>query len=215
MNKFTFKLLVLSMLLLTGYSTTAQTNLYEHANFEAIARDHQVIAILPFAAKVSLRPKQMKEITPQQLKEMETGEGLSIQSSMYTWFLQRKKRGDLLVNVQDPKKTNAILLSNEIDNLALFTPEALAKLLEVDAVITGNFETDKPMSDGASIALGLLVGFWGSTNAATINMSVNNGVDGELLWNYNKRVSGSLGSNTDSLINILMRKASRRLAYTK
>lgn len=92
MNKFTFKLLVLSMLLLTGYSTTAQTNLYEHANFEAIARDHQVIAILPFAAKVSLRPKQMKEITPQQLKEMETGEGLSTQSSMYTWFFTTQKK---------------------------------------------------------------------------------------------------------------------------
>ncbi len=215
MIKFTFKLLVLAMFLVTGYNSQAQTNLYEHPNFESIAKNHQVIAIIPFDAKVSLRPKQMKEITPQQLKEMETGEGLSIQSSMYTWFLQRKKRGDLLVNVQDPKKTNAILLSNEIDNLALLTPEALAKLLEVDAVITGNFETDKPMSDGASIALGLLVGFWGSTNSATINMSVNNGVDGELLWNYNKRVSGSLGSSTDSLINTLMRKASRRLAYTK
>lgn len=119
-----------------------------------------------------------------------------------------------MIEVQDPKKTNAILLKNEITDIAKYTPEELAKLLEVDAVITGHFETDKPMSDGASIALGLLVGFWGSTNAATINMSVNNGVDGQLLWNYNKRVAGSLGSSTDMLINTLMRKASRRLAYT-
>ncbi len=71
------------------------------------------------------------------------------------------------------------------------------------------------MSDGASIALGLLVGFWGSTNSATINMSVNNAADGLLLWNYNKRVAGGIGSSTDTLINTLMRKASRRLAYTK
>ena len=46
-------------------------------------------------------------------------------------------------------------------------------------------------------------------------MSVHNTADGILLWNYNKKVSGSIGSDTEDLINILMRKASRRLAYTK
>ena len=61
----------------------------------------------------------------------------------------------------------------------------MADILEVDAVISGDFETDKPMSEGASVALGLLVGFWGSTNNATINMSVHNAEDGILLWNYN------------------------------
>lgn len=71
------------------------------------------------------------------------------------------------------------------------------------------------MSDGASIALGLLVGFWGSTNTAIVNMSVNNGADGTLLWNYNKKVRGGLGSSPEDLVNVLMRKASRRLAYTK
>ena len=84
------------------------------------------------------------------------------------------------------------------------TPEELAAILGVDAVTTGRFETDKPMSEGASLALGLLVGFYGQTNSATINMSVNNGIAGTLLWNYNKRVAGSLGSSTDGLINTLM-----------
>ena len=46
-------------------------------------------------------------------------------------------------------------------------------------------------------------------------MSVHNAQDGILLWNYNKKVRGSLGSSPEDLINILMRKASRRLAYTK
>ncbi len=214
MNKITFKLLVFACIILGGYSVNAQTKLFEHPNFETLAKDHKTIAIIPFSAKVSLRPKQMKEFTQEQLREMEIGEGLAIQNSMYTWFLNRQKRGKLQIDVQDPKKTNAILLKNDILDLARYTPEELAKILEVDAVITGHFETDKPMSDGASIALGLIVGFWGTTNSATINMSVNNGLDGQLLWNYNKRVAGSLGSSTDMLINTLMRKASRRLAYT-
>ncbi len=213
MNKITFKLL-LALTLLVGATVEAQTHLFEHPDFETIAKDHKTIAIIPFSAKVSLRPKQMKEITAEQLKEMEISEGQSIQTAMYSWFLKRKKRGKLLIDVQDPNKTNAILKKNEVD-MEITTSEELAKLLEVDAVITGKIETDKPMSDGASIALGLLVGFWGSTNSATVNMSVNNAEDGSLLWNYNKRVSGSLGSSNDQLINTLMRKASRRLAYTK
>ena len=213
MNKITFKI-VLAFTLLVGATVEAQTHLFEHPDFETIAKDHKSIAIIPFSAKVSLRPKQMKEITPEQLKEMEISEGESIQTAMYSWFLKRKKRGKLLIDVQDPGKTNAILKKNQVD-LEVTTPEELAKLLEVDAVITGKFETDKPMSDGASIALGLLVGFWGTTNSATVNMSIHNAKDGMLLWNYNKRVVGSLGSSNDQLINKLMRKASRRLGYTK
>ncbi|MFZ0489987.1 MAG: hypothetical protein WBV11_00815 [Salegentibacter sp.] len=213
MNKV--KLFLSLFVLFVGYSASAQTNLFENPNFDQIAKDHHVIAIIPFSAKVKLRPKQMKEITAEQLKEMENSEGLSVQSAMYSWFLKRKKRGKLLIDVQDPKRTNALLHQKGITDTALLTPEQLAEILGVDAVISGTFETDKPMSDGASIALGLLVGFWGATNSATINMSVNNAGTGELLWNYNKRVSGSLGSSNDQLINTLMRKASRRLAYTK
>ncbi|WBL23044.1 hypothetical protein [Zunongwangia sp. HRR-M8] len=213
MKKITLKLL-LALTLLVGATVEAQTHLFEHPDFETIAKDHQSIAIIPFSAKVSLRPKQMKEITVEQLKEMEIGEGHSIQTAMYSWFLKRKKRGKLLIDVQDPNKTNAILKKNEID-MGITTPEELAQLLDVDAVITGKFETDKPMSEGASVALALLVGFWGTTNSATVNMSINNAEDGVLLWNYNKRVVGSLGSSNDQLINKLMRKASRRLAYTK
>ncbi|WP_252111591.1 hypothetical protein [Gramella jeungdoensis] len=214
MYKFTFKLFMAILFTMNLSSLNAQTNLYQHPDFESKTADHKVIAILPFKANVSLRPKQMKEISQEQLKELEKNEGLSVQSAMYSWFLKRKKRGDLFVDIQDPKRTNALLNQNDLTDPATVTPEALASILGVDAVISGTFETDKPMSDGASIALGLLVGFWGSTNAATLNMSVNDGSDGELLWNYNKRVAGSLGSNTDQLINKLMRKASRRLGYT-
>ena len=71
------------------------------------------------------------------------------------------------------------------------------------------------MSEGASAVFGVLIGFWGSTNSAVVNMSVHNAADGVLLWNYNKKVRGSLGSGPEDLINILMRKASRRLSYTK
>jgi len=209
---YTFALLTICL------STSAQTNLYENPEFDEIAKNHKIIAELPFKTQVKLRPKQMKDITTEQLHRIEKAEGEGIQSAMYSWFLKRKKRGKLeTLEVQDPKTTTALLKRNDIDydNVTDYTPQELANLLGVDAVITGEYETNKPMSEGASVALGVLFGFFGSTNSATINMSVHNAADGVLLWNYNKKVRGSIGSSPEDLINILMRKASRRLAYTK
>ena len=121
------------------------------------------------------------------------------------------------VDVKDVSATNALLAKKGItyDNIDEYTPTEIAKILEVDAIIKGTFQTNKPMSDGASIALGLLVGFYGPTNKATINMFIYNAEDGKILVNYNKGVSGTIGSSTDQLINIVMRKASRRIPYTK
>ena len=205
------------MLGLLAHSIYAQTNLYEHPDFDQIAKSHEVISIIPFKTSITLRPKQMKDITPEQLDRMEKAEGESIQSAMYSWFLKRKKRGTLSISVQNPATTNAKLKKSGItsENFENYTPSELADILEVDAIIMGTYETNKPMSEGASVALGLLIGFWGTTNSATINMSIYNAADGEILVNYNKKVRGSIGSDNDDLVNIIMRKASRRIAYTK
>jgi len=198
------------------YVSSAQTHLYENPDFDRLTASHEMIAILPFKVSVTLRPKQMKDITPEQLHKMEESEGLSIQSAMHSWFLKRDKQKKLKVKVQDPNTTNALLRRNNIspEYIADYTPDELAEILGVDAVIMGTFETNKPMSEGASVALGMLVGFYGSTNEAIINLSIYNAEQGELLVNYNKAVAGSFGSSTEDLINILMRKASRRISYT-
>lgn len=205
-------------LIVFSLSTLAQTNLYENPDFDTIAKTHKIIAIVPFKTQVKLRPKQMKDMNDEQLNRLEKAEGEGIQGAMYSWFLKRKKRGDLEnLEIQDPRVTSVMLKKQEIsyDNIMDFTPQELAKILEVDAVISGEFETNKPMSEGAAVVLGAIFGVFGSTNSAVINMSVHNAPDGILLWNYNKKVSGSMGSSSEDLINILMRKASRRLAYTK
>ncbi len=215
MKKIIFLLLAIIAITPTVF---AQTSLYENPEFDVIAKDHKIIAIVPFKTQVKLRPKQMKDMTDEQLERLEKAEGESLQTGMFSWFLKRKKRGKLTtLEIQQPSRTNALLKKQGIDysNLYEYTTDDLAKILEVDAVISGDYETNKPMSEGASIALGLLVGFWGSTNTAIVNMSVNNGADGTLLWNYNKKVRGGLGSSPEDLVNVLMRKASRRLAYTK
>lgn len=213
------KLLFITFTLMISWlSVTGQTSLYENPDFDQIANDHKIIAIVPFKTQVKLRPKQMKDMNDEQLNRLEQSEGESLQTGMFSWFLKRKKRGKLLdLEIQQPSRTNALLKKQGIDytNLYEYTSDELAKILEVDAIISGDYETNKPMSEGASVALTLLIGFGGATNTAIVNMNINNGADGVLLWNYNKKVRGGLGSSPEDLVNVLMRKASRRMAYTK
>lgn len=103
----------------------AQTNLYEHPQFDQIAKEHKTIAIVPFKTKVKLRPKQMKDMTSEQLDRIEKAEGEGIQTALYSWFLKRKKRGDMTtVEIQDSRTTTAILNKNDINytNITNYTP---------------------------------------------------------------------------------------------
>ena len=51
---------------------------------------------------------------------------------MHTWFLTRKKRGELTINVQTPARTNALLKKAGIDihNYQEYLPSELGKILE-------------------------------------------------------------------------------------
>ncbi len=213
MKKITLSL----FFVLLAFITNAQTHLYENPNFDAIAKNHKLIGVIPFKATVTLRPKQMQDITVEQLHKMEVAEGEEVQNAMYSWFLKREKRGELTVKVQSPSITNVALKKAEItiDNFENYTPSELAKIIGVDAIVMGTFETNKPMSEGAAVALAVLFGAYGSTNKAVINMNIFNAADNELLLNYNKAVSGSLGSSSEDLINTIMRKVTRRMSYTR
>ena len=141
-------LLLFTLIIFSSNLIFSQTNLFENPDFDEIAKNHKIIGVIPFKNSVTLRPKQMKDITPEQLDRMEKSEGESIQSAMHSWFLKRKKRGTLSVDVQNIETTNAKLKKAgvNIENYETFTPLELAKILEVDAIIMGTFETNKPMS---------------------------------------------------------------------
>lgn len=208
--------LILLSILLTD-SLSAQTRLREHPDFRKIAAEHQTIAIMPFRASVSLRPNQRKELTLDQLRELEVAEGKAVQHSMYRWFMYRKAKGKLRVEVHKPSTTYDKLLKAGIsqENHADYSPQELAEILGVDAIIMGTLRTNKPMSEGASTALGIVTGVWGATVTAYIDLSIYNAQDGILLLSYQKKVRGTMGDTTHDLINRLMQKVSRRIAYAK
>ena len=216
-NKFKMKKIVIILTLFFTVIAFSQTKLYVHPNANEYVLNTNTIAILPLKVQVKLRPKELKEFSTEQIEEMNKNEALDIQKGMYTWFLTRKKRGTLLVNVQNPTRTNALLKKNGIDihSYDEYLPSELGKILGVETVIMGSFETSKPMSNAAGIGLLLITGGMFATSTATMNMDFMSTTDDELVVNYNKKVKGSLGKDAQDLINILMRKVSRRIPYTR
>jgi hypothetical protein len=210
------KIIVILTLLVTTISFS-QTKLYVHEDAKDYVANTKTIAILPLRVQVKLRPKELKDFTPEQIVQMGKDEAMDIQKGMHTWFLTRKKRGTLLVDVQTPARTNALLKKAGIDihSYDEYLPSELGKILGVEAIITGSYETSKPMSNGAAIGLAVLTGGMFATNSATMNMDFMSTIDDELVVNYNKKIKGSLGTDAQDLINVLMRKVSRRIPYTK
>lgn len=206
---------LLIFLLISTYSIS-QTKLYVHPDGDTYSKNTQTIALLPLNVQVKLRPKQLKDFTSEQIEEMEKNESLDIQKGMHTWFLTRKKRGEFSKSIQTPQRTNALLKKAGIDihTTSDYLPSELGKILGVDCVVMGSFETSKPMSDAASIAIGALFGAFGSTSSAVCNIDFYDTRDDELVVNYLKKIKGSLGSDSQDLINILMRKVTRRIPYT-
>ncbi len=209
-------LFVAAAFCLTSMELCAQTKeIYTHPQFDSLAKDHSNLAILPFDVTLNLRPKEKEKLKAGELEEVQKKEGLAVQSAIQTYFLKKKEKESFKVNFQDISKTNALLAKGgwNTDTLRTKTKEELCTFLGVDGVISGTLFTDKPMSEGASIALGVMFGFFGSTNSGKCTINVHDGAGGDLLWKYEKTLSRSLGSDINSVINAMMRKASRKFPY--
>ena len=217
MKRLLFPSALLALLIVISSATFAQIirAIYTHPDFDQLAKDHQTLAIIPFDATVKLRPKQMKELSSEDLARMEEQEGASVQSALESYFLKRKSKHNFTVDFQEVSRTNALLAKNGItyETLAEYTTEDLAKILGVDGIVSGMLTTDKPMSEGGAVALGLLTGISMPTNSGKVAVKINDGATGALLWKYEKALSRDLGSDTNQIVNALMRKASRKFPY--
>ena len=117
--------------------------------------------------------------------------------------------------MQDVEKTNTLLRKNNlIDKLAESSPEELAKILGVDAVIKCSYSYQKTKSEGGAIALTLLVGFGtGSVATGALTMQINDGKNGELAWRFYKQMSEDVMSSPAAMMERMMRKIGRNFPY--
>ncbi len=190
--------------------------IYKSASFDTALARHKTVAILPAAVSTKLRPNEAKRITPEQLEQMNETTGFAIQDKMYSWFLRRSEKFQYTVTFQDVTRTNALLKQANItyDELAAKDRTELAQLLGVDAVLQNRSDMDKPMSEGAAVAVGVIFGVWGNTNSVQTTINIHDGKSGNLLWKYDFQASGSVGTSADRLVNALMRNASKKFPYS-
>jgi curli biogenesis system outer membrane secretion channel CsgG len=209
MKKITLLLGFVAMITITSCGPT----IYKSDNFETTQAKIKTLAIIPFSTSIDSK-RLPKDITLETLKQSEEKTGYDVQNSVYTYFLQRNK--DYSIEFQDVDRTNAILRKNNLtySDIALKDRAELCQLLGVDGVVTGKISMSKPMSEGAAVAVGLLVGAWGATNKTDVTISVHD-KDAKLQWKYDYQASGSVGSSSENLAKSLMKNASKKFPYKR
>ena len=214
-NKIIMKnVFILFCLFLSFFGHSQSKQIFENPQLKTIISQHKIVAILPYKISITYK-KQPKNFNAEANRDQEKSMSSSIQASMYTFLL--RKREDYNVGFQDVDKTNILLKkAGLIDKLDEYTKDEIAKVLGVDAVISGTFETEQTKSEAGAIASAILFGgFGGKTGTGTLTMTLNNGADGELLWRFFKTMDQGLTSSTDDLVENMMRKVSRNFPYIK
>jgi hypothetical protein len=207
---------IAAVFFLVLFCSSCGPSIYLAQDFNSYAPKHKTVAILPASVTIGLRPNQARNTSADQMHNMQQQSALDFQSRIYAWLLRRQMQQHYTVEFQDVALTNSMLRKANLtdEDMRTLSPQDLAKMLGVDAVLTTSVHTSKPMSDGAAVALGVLVGAWGATNQANITVNIHDGAAGKLLWKYDFVAAGSVGSSPENMVNALMRNASRKFPYT-
>lgn len=207
--------ILLSFLSLT-FVMSCGPRIYKSSEFDGALARHKTVAILPADVTMQLRPNEAKKLSSEQVADIAQKTGFDIQDKMYSWFLRRSGKFEYTVNFQDVNRTNALLKNAGISyqDLASKDRAEIAKILGVDAVLQNRSRMEKPMSEGAAVAVGVIFGAWGNTNKVETTINIHDGKSAGLLWKYDYEASGSVGSSTTKLVDALMRNASKKFPYS-
>ncbi|QLG46388.1 hypothetical protein [Costertonia aggregata] len=207
------KIIVLSICFLSFIWLKAQKNIYENGRFDKLSADHKVLAIVPFLTNLELEEK----IPKKELNALEEREGYAVQDALETYFGRGKKRKKFSVEFQNTKNTNAILAKNNITygNIDIYTSKELARILNVDGVISGNLDLNILLSKGVPTEFSLLDYFSGDSDYGRIGIKISDGETGKLLWKYEKKINKKSGKNTNDLIDKMMKMATKKFPYDK
>ena len=151
------------------------------------------------------------------LRGLEKKEGYAVQDALETYFSKRKKKKKFSVEFQNIKNTNAILQQNDItyDNIDVYSVKELCNILGVDGLISGTLDLNVLLSKGVPTEFSLLDYINGDANYGRIGVKISDGSTGKLLWKYEKRINKKSGKNTNDLIELMMKLASRKFPYDR
>lgn len=199
---------------------------YQVDDFEQLTKSHETVAILPF--EIYTFGKLPKDVDEEMLFAMESLESTNLQAEFYEGILESKSRDQelLSVNLQHYDETNSILKENEISvrESWSYSPEELAKILNVDAVLLARVEKEQSFSDGASAAIEIgqvilsilatdtyIDG--GAQNKILIGDYALVGHDGVVLWQMGSDRSMNWKNNTDRCVSRMNSRSAKFFPY--
>ncbi|MEM7586131.1 MAG: hypothetical protein AAF560_22260, partial [Acidobacteriota bacterium] len=144
------------LLLILSFTSIACTTVdYRSPTFAHQSQDHRTVAVLPF--EMIFAGKAPRGMTARQIQAIEEQESIAFQTSLYLRLLNRIDRGYLDIDVQQVEETNRILAAHRIDirDSWYMSPQELAQVLGVDAVVRTRVEKTRYLSDGASFGIDL------------------------------------------------------------
>jgi hypothetical protein len=205
------KNIIIILLLLTTTITLAQKDIYESLRFDELSKNHKELAILPFFTHLDLKQTLSKE----EKKVLEQKEGYAVQNALELYFLQPKKKKKFTVDFQNTKNTNAILAKNNInyENIDVYSIKELCKILNVDGIISGNTDLNILLSKGIPTEFSFVDYILGDANYGRIGIKISDGESGKLLWRYEKKINKKSGKNTQDLIDVMMKQATKKFPY--
>jgi hypothetical protein len=202
----TIKQLTIIALVVILFSSCAK--IFYSPDAYTLAHNQKIIAIIPPTVSIAAKLKFNTETVKAQQKT----ESINFQNEMYSWMLKRKMQGKIYQDIQEIGTTNAKLKKAGYPENPLTTAE-LCEILGVDGIMTSNYGLSKPMSDGAAVVEAILVDSRSSTNEVHASLSISDYSSNKLIWNYDYKTSGNLGSSPSKLVDNLMREASKKMPY--
>ena len=214
----------LAIALLTLISCSGTKNAVR--DFDQRTTNHRRIAVVPFQSTITLKASQRDQISDEELAELNLAQGKEVQNAVESYLLNC----DLRVRIQSQSVTNSRLREAGINltTIADYDVTKLADILGVDAVVTGNIETEKPMTEALARGIHVARDIFRSTNsplgsvANRINTTTNRGncdlalfekTEGDRLWFHRGEINCGAGSETIDVIEKLMKRGARTFPY--
>ncbi len=198
----------LSLIVFMAILFSSCAKIFYSPDASTLAHSQKTIAIIPPTVSIAAN----KKIDAEAMKEQQKTESVNFQKEMYSWMLKRKMQGRLSQEIQELETTNAKLKKANYPENSLTIAE-ICEVLGVDGIMTSNYGLSKPMSDGAAVAVAIVFGAWGATNEVHVSLSISDCINKKLIWNYDHKFSGSMGSSPSRLVDELMRHASKKMPY--
>lgn len=216
----------LLLFLAMGIATLSQAQfgfpkeIYLNPKMSNFSKTHKTIAILPVNVKFMYKTQQF-DFDPEAERIAEMNTSAIVQSNLYSFILTKSSK--MSVEVQDVETTNVLLKRAEVnDKITEFTKAELAKILGVDAVVSGMYEVERPVAELPRHRFppkppvdpakpGTAVDDRPVYYAA-FTMNINDGPSGTLLWRYYKKTGNF---NTYDLSDDLISKMVKDLPYSK